>query len=41
MHDQPSTTLAANRLEKAHYLPDDHNKGKALATIDHGLTSGS
>lgn len=29
------------KFQYVYYLPDDHNKGKALVTIDHGLTSGT
>ncbi|WP_159765066.1 hypothetical protein [Streptomyces sp. HM190] len=31
----------AGRFQYIYYLPDGHNDGKALVTIDHGLTSGT
>ncbi|MFI6567083.1 hypothetical protein [Streptomyces sp. NPDC050534] len=31
----------AGKFRYVYYLPDDRNKGKALVTIDHGLTSGT
>ncbi|MGW2748827.1 hypothetical protein [Streptomyces sp. NPDC001450] len=40
----PSSVVLGNGLGKFQYvyhLPDDHNKGRALVTIDHGLTSGT
>ncbi|MGW2748080.1 hypothetical protein [Streptomyces sp. NPDC001450] len=40
----PSSVVLGNGLGKfqyVYYLPDDHNKGKALVTVDHGLTSGT
>ncbi|MFJ9628886.1 hypothetical protein ACIRU8_14415 [Streptomyces sp. NPDC101175] len=40
----PSSTVIGNgfgKFQYVYYVPDDHNKGKALVTIDRGLTSGT
>lgn len=40
----PSGTVVGNGLGKfqyVYYLPDDHNKGRAMVMIDRGLTSGT
>lgn len=40
----PSSVVLGSGIGKfqyVYYLPEDHNKGRALVTIDHGLTSGT